>query len=762
MGRSSRSTFLSVAATLAACAGLAFGQVGPFEGHRVVRVSPRTPSELLAVSTIATNIWSCRTGLGPIDVQVTPQQQAALEQLGLACEVRIENVQALIDAEQAQIRAARLDRDASWFTTYKTLAEINAKLDELAATSDGLASTFVVGNSLEGRPVKGIRFTGPATPGNPRESRPAALYAGGIHAREWVSPMTTMYIADRMIEMYAAEPRIAELLEDVEIIVIPVQNVDGYEFSWASTNNRLWRKNRRPNANGTVGVDLNRNFGFGWGGEGASTDPGSDIYRGTSAFSEPETQIFRDFVIANPRIRTHIDFHSFSQLILTPWGYTRTACDDADLYESITADMVSALFAPYSMTYIAGPTYTTIYPASGGAHDWSYGERNILGITIELRDRGQTGFVLPADQILPTAEENFEAIMILSDAIRQPLLISTASDAISTREESEPVSVSLRVRPGTSTLAPAGAKLRWRFGSTGPFAIAPMSGSPVASTLLPAALCGDETQWYFEATAADGSIVRLPEGAPATVFTTRTLTSTTAFADDAESDRGWTLSTPGDDATSGLWQRADPVGTAAQPEDDASPIGSLCFITGASGGAVGANDVDGGTTTLTSPLIDASGPRGFVVTGAELRCSVWYSNNAGASPNLDSMPVEISRDDGASWAQVALVSENRAAWWTLSVPFGETAPPTATTRVRFRARDLAPGSIVEAGVDDVRIVLHGCRTGDFDGTNGVDGDDVIAFFTAWDNSEIDTDYTNDGGVDGDDVVVFFSLWDAGR
>ncbi|MFZ4573639.1 MAG: M14 family metallopeptidase [Phycisphaerales bacterium] len=751
---------LALAALLAASSALA--QVGPFEGHRVVRVSPRTPSELLAVSTIATNVWSCRTGLGPIDVQVTLQQQAALEQLGLSCEVRIENVQTLIDAEQAQIRAARLDRDASWFTTYKTLSEINAKLDELAATSDGLASTFVVGNSLEGRQVKGIRFTGPATPGNPRDSRPAAVYAGGIHAREWVSPMTTMYIADRMIEMYAAEPRIAELLEDVEIIVIPVQNVDGYEFTWANTNNRLWRKNRRPNANGTTGVDLNRNFGFGWGGEGASTDPGSDIYRGTSAFSEPETQIFRDFVIANPRLRAHIDFHSFSQLVLTPYGYTIDLPPDADLFADIGADMVSALTGVHGMTYVAGPTYTTIYPASGGAHDWSYGERNILGMTIELRDRGQTGFVLPADQILPTAEENFEAVFVLADTIRKPLLLSTPDDAIGSVAEGSTFAARVRIRPGTSTLAPGGASIHWRHGSSGSFNALPMTGVDTLSATLTGAVCGEQTQWYFEALAADGSVARLPEGAPATTFVALTLGSSTIFSDTMETDRGWSVGAPGDNATAGTWQRADPVGTAAQPEDDASEVGTICWVTGASGGAVGANDVDGGTTTLTSPLIDASGPRGFVVTGAELRCSIWYSNNAGASPNLDSMPVEISRDDGASWAQVALVSENRAAWWTLSVPFGETAPPTATTRVRFRARDLAPGSIVEAGVDDVRIVLHGCRTADFNGDSGIDGDDVIDYFAAWDSSHPHADYTGDGGVDGDDVIRFFALWDANR
>ncbi len=100
----------------------------------------------------------------------------------------------------------------------------------------------------------------------------------------------------------------------------PCRHPDGYSYTW--TNNRLWRKNRRPNPNGSTGVDLNRNWGYQWGGEGASTSQGSDTYRGASGFSEPETQAIRDFITNRPYIRAHVDVHSYSQLILSPWGYT--------------------------------------------------------------------------------------------------------------------------------------------------------------------------------------------------------------------------------------------------------------------------------------------------------------------------------------------------------------------------------------------------------------------------------------------------------
>ena len=756
--------FTMSAAAIVICAGIStpvFAQHSPFEGHRVVRVTPRTVSELMAVNSIVTSVWSCHIGVGPIDVQVTPAQQEALEQLGLDCEVRITDVQALIDAESQQIREARLNRDASWFTTFRTLTEINARLDQLAAASAGLASTFIVGNSLEGRPVRGIRFSGPDLPGNPRASRPAALFAGGIHAREWVSPMTTMYIADRMLESYATDPKVFDIMNTTEIIVIPVQNVDGYEFTWANTANRLWRKNRRLNADGSYGVDLNRNFGYQWGGLGASTAPNNDTYRGTSAFSEPETQIFRDFVIANPSIKSHIDFHSYSQLILTPWGWTDALPAEADIFRTITASMESRIESVNGLNYVSGPTYTTIYPASGGAHDWTYGDRNILGMTVELRDQGQTGFVLPADQILPCAQENFEGVMILADYSRRSLLLSVpVSSGTTIPETGKPVS--LNVRPGVSTLAIGGARVLYRSGQTGSFQSLQMSGTAVQTATLPGGTCGEIAEWYFETTAANGAIVRYPENAPATVLSAQITGDRASFADTMETDRGWVVGATGDNATAGLWVRADPVGTVAQPENDTTPDGTLCWVTGAAGGGAGANDLDGGVTTLTSPVFNATPPRGFRVNTTRIGCSMWYSNNQGSNPNADSMPISISNNGGATWTQIADISSNVGAWWTFSARVEDFMTPSAAMKVRFVARDLGGGSVVEAAIDDFFVTLEGCRTADFNGDGTIDGDDVIAYFGAWDASSIDADYTDDAGTDGDDVIRFFALWDANR
>ncbi len=128
--------------------------------------------------------------------------------------------------------------------------------------------------------------------------------------------MTAMFLANALIDGASSNARIARILSTCEIFILPSVNPDGYEHTW--TTARLWRKNRRDNGNGTFGVDPNRNWGFQWGRGGASTDPASETYRGTAAFSEPETQPLRDFFYAHPNIVGHMDYHSYSQLLLWP------------------------------------------------------------------------------------------------------------------------------------------------------------------------------------------------------------------------------------------------------------------------------------------------------------------------------------------------------------------------------------------------------------------------------------------------------------
>jgi hypothetical protein len=174
---------------------------------------------------------------------------------------------------------------------------------------------------------------------------------------------------------------------------------------------------------------------------------------------------------------------------------------------------------------------------------------------------------------------------------------------------------------------------------------------------------------------------------------------------DVETDEGWTAGVPEDTATTGQWERGDPVGTEAQPEDDHTADGTVCYVTGQGtpGGSIGENDVDEGRTTLISPALDLSGR-----DDPALGYWRWYSNDKGSSPGADVFTVDVSNDGGGSWTNVETVGptgpDTVGGWIYHSFRVADFVTPTADVRLRFIAADEDSGSIVEAAVDDVTVV----------------------------------------------------------
>lgn len=163
--------------------------------------------------------------------------------------------------------------------------------------------------------------------GNARN--PGIWIDGGMHAREWISPATVTFIANQLAEGWDDLP---EHMRNINWYIHPVANPDGYEYS--HTTDRLWRKNMRAHGRQCPGVDLNRNFGYKWGGKGTSASPCSQTYRGSKAFSEPETFYISKFISGFPRetFQAYLSFHSYGQYILYPWGYDyHLTKDRADL-----------------------------------------------------------------------------------------------------------------------------------------------------------------------------------------------------------------------------------------------------------------------------------------------------------------------------------------------------------------------------------------------------------------------------------------------
>lgn len=392
-----------------------------FDHHLIVRATPRDASELETLLRLTPDVWSHGIGVGPIDVRVAPDSLAALDASGIPYKVLIEDVQTLIDRE-ARTAGRDVGHDGPWFDDYKTYDQINAYLQTLADLQPGIATVINVGTSIEGRPIMGLQITGAiAGPGTP-----GILFNGVQHAREWVAGMTTTYIADQLVRNYGSDPTITDLVDTHVFCIIPIVNVDGYVYTW--TTQRLWRKNRRNNGNGTFGIDLNRNWSYKWGGVGSSSDPGNDLYRGTAPFSEPETAALRDLMAARPWIVRHVDIHSYSQYVLYPWAWTPAPSIDGDAFIALAQQIASAIRAVHNMTYSPGAWYTRLYPSSGVMQDYTYAERAAWGFTFELRDTGQYGFLLPANQILPTAEEIFAGVMYLTQAnLETRLLLESTS-----------------------------------------------------------------------------------------------------------------------------------------------------------------------------------------------------------------------------------------------------------------------------------------------------------------------------------------------
>lgn len=701
-----------------------------YDGHKALQVTVSSLDEIRAIEQTGAVVLDCIHRPGPVSVAASNEQLAAIQNLALPVQVLHEDLQALFDVQRpVGLRGSVFD---NFFFDYHPYdngeGSIVWYMNELVARYPGLASMVEIGTTLEGRTIWGLRVTSDVV-----ATKPAVLYFSAEHAREWITTAVPNYVAHHLLSNYGVDSQITELVDNVEFFLVPVFNVDGYLYSWGP--DRYWRKNRRNNG-GSFGVDLNRNWGEGWGGEGSDSFPPSEIYRGPAAFSEPETQELRDFFIAHPNIRAQLDIHSYSQLILWPWGSTPALSPDDNVYREVGFGMQAEIAAVHGLTYTAGPIYTTIYPAAGGSVDWTYAQRDILSFSFELRPTGGglEAFAPPASQILPNCEEILPAILLLtnSDWVRLPMrYVYPAGVPPQLVEPGVATEIDVDVIGQLGNVVPASVKMHYRFDPAAEYAevtLNPMGGDSYQA-VLPPGNCTSQPEFYFSAENDLGQVLLDPPDAPATVYTGVMAELELVLMDDLEAASGWSVGTPEDKATTGIWERANPSGTTAQPEDDHTPGGgTMCFVTGAStGGSVGGNDIDGGATTLFSPVID--------LTGYDLPIIGywrWYSNDQGSAPNADVFVVDIT-SDGVNWVNVETVGPagegTSGGWMRHEFTVSDHVTPSATVRLRFVASDEGSGSVVEAAVDDFDISDAGCDglPGDFDGNGILDAVDFAAF-----------------------------------
>ncbi|XP_073437089.1 carboxypeptidase A1-like [Dendrobates tinctorius] len=395
-----------------------------FVGDQVLRAYAKDETqldilrELEAMKHLQVDYWRSPASLDlPIDMMVPnaalQQVKEFLESNAIDYSIMIEDVQALLDQEQEEMRSTKYrERSINSFiySTYHTIEEIYSWIDNLVMEYPQLVKKIDIGQSYEGRPIYALKFS---TGGN----KPAIWIDTGIHSREWITQATGVWTAKKIASSYGVDSSLTDILSHFDIFLEIVTNPDGYAYTHST--NRMWRKTRSINVGSScIGVDPNRNWNAGFGGPGSSSSPCDETYHGAHPHSEPEVNSVADFILAHGNVKAMLTIHSYSQMLLFPYGYTTNLAPDHEELMELAKHTAVALASLHGTQYTYGTTIATIYRADGTTTDWAYNNGIKYSYTFELRDTGKYGFLLPAEQIVPTAEETWLALMTIMEHVK--------------------------------------------------------------------------------------------------------------------------------------------------------------------------------------------------------------------------------------------------------------------------------------------------------------------------------------------------------
>lgn len=279
----------------------------------------------------------------------------------------------------------------------------------------------------EGRPVYWLRISDNP---NSNETEPEVLYTSIHHAREPQSLAQLLFYMWYLLENYGTNDEVTYLVDNTEMYFIPMINPDGYIENQTTNPNGggLWRKNKRDNLDGEVGVDLNRNYAFEWAydNDGSSPQTSSNTYRGPSPSSEPETKAVQ-WLCEQHEFQLALNYHSHGNYLIYPWGYIPSPLSPDSNYFITIAQQMTA-----QNNYIYGTGYETVnYATNGVSDDWMYGEENtknkIFSMTPEVGNSGD-GFWPIESRIIPLSEENVRPNLLLSHFASHYITMEDASD----------------------------------------------------------------------------------------------------------------------------------------------------------------------------------------------------------------------------------------------------------------------------------------------------------------------------------------------
>lgn len=304
---------------------------------------------------------------------------------------------------------------------FHTYQEVLSELKGYAQRFPDLVEYFEFGKTIEENVIPAIKIS---RKDHGQNFIPAILFLGAHHAREHLSTEIPMLLIKYLLDQYGKDQRITGLLDSRVLYFVPMLNVDGAMYDITGRKYKSWRKNRVKNKGGTYGVDLNRNYAFGWGTGGSSRSESSDVFMGPNPFSEPETIAVKDFVETHPEIRTLLSFHTFSELILYPWGGRDEGIGGRDQKVFETMAQTMAQWNKYKPEQASD-----LYIASGDTCDWAYGEHGIFCFTFELSPSSiwSGGFYPGAKAIDPTFRANILPALYLIEKAADPYSVLTPS-----------------------------------------------------------------------------------------------------------------------------------------------------------------------------------------------------------------------------------------------------------------------------------------------------------------------------------------------
>lgn len=372
--------------------------------HLLLEIQVQNQADVRALQQLNLDI-AAQLSSNRVQVIASAEELRALQQAGWSVRVLQQN---LITRFARDVNA---DGDLG---SYHTYAEMVSELQQIAAAYPNITRLVDIGDSWEktqglaDRDIWALKISD--QPNADDVSEPDVLIMGCHHARELITVEIPLALAALLTQNYANGGILQALVNAREIWIVPMVNPDGHVY--VETTDPMWRKNRNTNgyeAPILQGVDLNRNYGYMWGYDdvGSSPFPASESYRGSAAFSEPETRAIRDLVEAH-NFTFSLSYHSYGDLFLFPWGYQPLDTPDDPVFNFL--GRVYSLFNGYTYGNILdGLMYTT----NGDTDDWMYGEQSskdkVFGVTVEVGDEFQP----PSSEVPTLVNENLAPALMM-------------------------------------------------------------------------------------------------------------------------------------------------------------------------------------------------------------------------------------------------------------------------------------------------------------------------------------------------------------